>query len=167
MRPGLAVVSVLACCAGCLERPSWLPEHYPAQVALVGEASEAEIEAAQAALKAWNAALHTELFTLVLADASACGRINLGFDDDVPADRTANTDWSTCDRYIHARRSTAGPGLITILEHELGHAMGLQHDPNPDSIMHPEVRARQPITPQDIANACAVTAACAARAAPP
>jgi hypothetical protein len=132
----LAVLPLLFTFA-CESHPSWRPSSAPLEVVVVGQASDAQIEALVAGAERWHARLGTDVIHVVIApDAEPrCGRVEVSF---VPLRGLANgsTLRGRCSASIVLQGDLSATYLPVVAAHELGHALGLDHDAEPESLMY-------------------------------
>lgn len=132
---------ILALCViltGCVEE-WWYVESVPAEVVITDERLEPFLDTIQKAVDGYNSQFTTPIFHLKV-DYSAkktCGRIYVMIEED---DNTGGEAHSVkeCMQYhkISSHVLKASPdGLRLTIQHELGHALGMVHDDDINSVM--------------------------------
>lgn len=123
--------------AGCSEE-GWRPTHAPLDVALTSpDMTDAQLAAIMLAVDRWNDELGAEVIRLRVAPGAEpeCGRVDLAFEV-MPGTANGTTVRGECRASI-VLESHLFPKYMSIVgAHELGHALGLDHEGPDDSLMN-------------------------------
>jgi hypothetical protein len=124
--------------AACETDQAWRPSTAPLEVVVTGAATDEQIEALLAGAERWHERLGAQVIHLVITPRAEprCGRVTVAF---VPMRGLANgsTLRGRCSASITLQSDLSPVYLPVVAAHELGHALGLDHDAERDSLMYP------------------------------
>lgn len=135
------------------------PTEFPRKVLVDSRTITAErSDVVLQAITAWNERFGFELFTAMetdnTPDQDSCGWVSVIENDALARNadgtdgpRIASTSWSTCQARSEFRHDLHGRDLA-VIQHELGHTLGLEHVNDPDDLMYHAV-SRSDILSED------------------
>ena len=132
------VLSLSLLMVSCIQEDGWKPTSAPLEVNIIGqELDDAQVQAVIEGAARWERALGRPVIRLRIAQAAPrrCGQVDLSFEPlrGVTNGTTMRLD---CRASIQLRQDLSPAYMAVVAAHELGHALGLDHDSDERSLMY-------------------------------